>query len=207
MATYSAFFSSGLLAPRNDYTLPKTPGKDGSLPTAYGDSSPIRPVSPLPPHSDSDTDTDDDMDTDYASQRESTPTQRSVSCSLAASAHSGSAKSTGGAPAGGPGGAPTRTLRKRRSSLTLGTSPITSIRSPSRNAGAALQFQRHLSMAPGNRSRSGSMTNDGAGYPSFGSIGLGNAVASEGTSLMGRLRSGSTMNIFPSCLAECLQQL
>ena len=35
------------------------------------------------------------------------------------------------------------------------------------------------------------MTNEGAGYPSFGTIGLGNAVASEGTSLMGRLRSGS----------------
>ncbi|KAF5364415.1 hypothetical protein D9758_010683 [Tetrapyrgos nigripes] len=48
-------------------------------------------------------------------------------------------------------------LRKRRSSLTMGTSVLNGIKSPMRNAGNAFQFQRHLHSTP-SRSRSGSLS-------------------------------------------------
>ncbi|KAK7456432.1 hypothetical protein VKT23_010680 [Stygiomarasmius scandens] len=48
-------------------------------------------------------------------------------------------------------------LRKRRSSLTMGTSALNSIKSPMRNANTAFQFQRHLQATPG-RARSGSLS-------------------------------------------------
>ncbi|KAJ3493273.1 hypothetical protein NMY22_g20232 [Coprinellus aureogranulatus] len=155
MTAYSAFFSSGLLAPRSSMDIPpKTPSKDKSASTTLAprrDSSPIRPASPLPSaYSDVDSKSDSDVDMDGESDfaREATPTQHSVSAALAQQTQ----------PASKP--IPTGTqprLRKRRSSLTLGTSPITAIRGPTRNAGAALQLQRHL-MGSGSRSRSGSTT-------------------------------------------------
>ncbi|KAG6810834.1 hypothetical protein H0H92_010128 [Tricholoma furcatifolium] len=71
-------------------------------------------------------------------------------------------------------------LRKRRSSLTIGTSPMNAIRSPARTAGAALQLQMHLPNP--SRSRSGSLSITGAAIAN---------IASETTSLVGRMRSGS----------------
>ncbi|TEB20795.1 hypothetical protein FA13DRAFT_1800623 [Coprinellus micaceus] len=198
MTAYSAFFSSGLLAPRSSLDIfPNTPSKGRSptsgFPTPYGDSSPIRPVSPLPPTQSE----PDEMDIESSSvfARESTPTQHSVSAALAQHHRSTSTVSisstTSNASNSGNGSgsqAQPRTLRKRRSSLTLGTSPLTAIRSPTRNVGAALQLQRHL----GSRSRSGSVTGPiDDTFPVHNVHGIGMGVATEATSLMGRLRSGS----------------
>ncbi|KAH6915585.1 hypothetical protein BKA70DRAFT_464852 [Coprinopsis sp. MPI-PUGE-AT-0042] len=184
MAGYSALFSAGLLAPSGFGLgdLPKTPSKDratkgssGSLHIPIGDSSPIRPVSPLPrAHSESDTDTDidlsdHDMDTDF--KRDITPTQQSV-----ARARAGSGSSIGTMPR----------LRRRRSSLTVATSPMNVIRSPIRTAGNALHLQRAIS-----RSRSGSLASSPPTESVFNFFGGGQNEASHGTSLMGRLRSGS----------------
>ncbi|TFK20261.1 hypothetical protein FA15DRAFT_659229 [Coprinopsis marcescibilis] len=181
MTGYSALFSAGLLA--TSYGFPKTPSKDRSsnysdtLPLPLRDGSPVRPVSPLPGSSDSDV----DMDCDSA--REATPTQQSVSAAAASTSATTTTKSQ-------------PRLRKRRSSLTITTSPMTSIRSPMRTAGAALQLQRHLALAsPGSRSRSGSMTQPPSAVEgTFSSVyvpGAGSSMGTEGTSIMGRLRSGS----------------
>ncbi|KAG6860004.1 hypothetical protein C0995_000648 [Termitomyces sp. Mi166 len=139
MATYSAFFSSGLLASRNT----------AHPPYDYDASSPVLPSSPL-------SDSDIEPDTD----RESTPTPDNISRAAPVPA------------------APRPRLRKRRSSLTVGTSPMNAIRSPQRNASAALQLQMHLSSP--SRSRSGSLSAMGT-----------NNIASQSTSLVGRMRSGS----------------
>lgn len=69
-------------------------------------------------------------------------------------------------------------LRKRKSSTTLASSPMSAIRSPMRAANVALQVQRHIPDTP-SRSRSGSLS-------------AANSIASQSTSLMGRLRSNST---------------
>ncbi|KAG6864403.1 hypothetical protein C0993_008927, partial [Termitomyces sp. T159_Od127] len=139
MTTYSAFFSSGLLAPRHA----------ADAPCDYDPSSPTLSASPL-------SDSDIEPDTD----RENTPTPENV-------------------PRTAPGPANSqRRLRKRRSSLTIGTSPMNAIRSPQRNASAALQLQMHLPSPP--RSRSGSFSTAGT-----------NNIASQSTSLVGRMRSGS----------------
>lgn len=92
------------------------------------------------------------------------------------------------APNGQPAQSGQPKLRRRRSSLTLGTSPMNVIKSPSRSVGSALQLQRHLYASPG-RARSGSTS-------SIISIGeevhqTSNNIASESTSLFGRMRSGS----------------
>ncbi|KAF9483074.1 hypothetical protein BDN70DRAFT_360516 [Pholiota conissans] len=86
-------------------------------------------------------------------------------------------------------------LRRRRSSLTQGTSPMGAIRSPTRAAGAALQVQKAVS-----RGRSGSLGGDvsvmtagaGGGYHTRSSTA---GVATEATSLVGRMRSGSCSNV------------
>ena len=70
-------------------------------------------------------------------------------------------------------------LRKRRSSLSVNTSPMAGIKSPGRSAGNALQRTGLLSPS---RSSIGSM-NDFHQH--------GRSVATEGTSLTGRMRSGS----------------
>jgi hypothetical protein len=189
-AGYSALFSAGLLAPSafGLGDLPKTPsrerahkGSSSSLHIPIGDSSPIRPVSPLPRArsggSESDTDTDidlsdadHDMDTDV--KRDITPTQQSV------------ARARAGSGSSGNGTMPR--LRRRRSSLTVATSPMNVIRSPIRTAGNALHLQMAIS-----RSRSGSLATSPPTESVFNFFGGGQNEASHGTSLMGRLRSGS----------------
>ncbi|KAG6891122.1 hypothetical protein C0992_010416 [Termitomyces sp. T32_za158] len=133
MTTYSAFFSSGLLASRHA----------ADSPYDYDPSSPL-------------SDSDLEPDTD----RENTPTPENITRATPAPAVS------------------QRRHRKRRSSLTIATSPMNAIRSPQRNATAALQLQKHLPSP--SRSRSGSLSATGA-----------NNIASQGTSLVGRMRSGS----------------
>lgn len=189
-AGYSALFSAGLLAPSgfNHDNLPRTPSRDratkggsNNLHIPIGDSSPIRPVSPLPrarSGSESDTtdtdmdlsDADHDMETDF--KRDITPTQQSV------------ARARAGSGSSGNGTMPR--LRRRRSSLTIATSPMNVIRSPIRTAGNALQLQRVM-----NRSRSGSLASSPPTETVFNFFGGGSNEASHGTSLMGRLRSGS----------------
>ncbi|EAU90695.2 hypothetical protein CC1G_03964 [Coprinopsis cinerea okayama7 len=208
-AGYSALFSAGLLAPSHVYggnNLPKTPSKADlkcnttvdSLPVPYGDTSPIRPLSPLPvvtksgpPDSDiSDIDLDSsDAEMDDISKRDITPTQQSV---LRASTSSNTSTSSNGSVHGQPpagNGAPR--LRKRRSSLSLSisVSPMNAIRSPIRTANAALQLQRHL----GSRSRSGSLVSSSVPPTATDNVFAvpGGMSAKETTSLMGRLRSGS----------------
>lgn len=85
-------------------------------------------------------------------------------------------------------------LRRRRSSLTVGTSAMNLIKSPSRAAGNALNLQRHLIASPG-RSRSGSASS----VMSIGEEPLRNGnIASESTSLLGRMRSGSVGSVLKS---------
>ncbi|GLB41501.1 hypothetical protein LshimejAT787_1001010 [Lyophyllum shimeji] len=171
MTTYSAFFSSGLLAPRHaSYASFNDVLNKDSYPY-YDAPSPATPSSPLP-------DSDIELDTD----REITPTpdprppSRSTGTSHARTPSSASTNSTQAQPR----------LRKRRSSLTIATSPMNSIRSPQRTAGAALQLHMHLPNPA--RSRSGSLSTAAAAPAE--TQGTGN-VASEGTKLMGRMRSGS----------------
>ncbi|KAJ3997336.1 hypothetical protein F5050DRAFT_1553074, partial [Lentinula boryana] len=122
MTTYSAFFSSGLLAAPHMY--PSHSVYNNHIPS-HGDPSPSRVSDAL------------DDTSDLELDRSTTPTPTSVE---------GQATSTHQAQ---------HYIRRRRSSLTIGTSPMNIIKSPSRAAGTALQLQRHLLTSPG-RSRSGS---------------------------------------------------
>ncbi|KAJ3806130.1 hypothetical protein F5876DRAFT_81019 [Lentinula aff. lateritia] len=157
MTTYSAFFSSGLLA------------------APHMSSSHLMYNNHIPRHGDVSpslltiTDALDDT-SDIDLDRSSTPTLTSIETSM----HQ------------------TQRLRRRRSSLTIGTSPINAIKSPSRAAGNALQLQRHLFTTPG-RSRSGSTS-------SVMSIGeeVNSNIASENTSLYRRMRSGSVGSVLKS---------
>ncbi|KAG5649935.1 hypothetical protein H0H81_001403 [Sphagnurus paluster] len=109
MTTYSAFFSSGLLATHTPMRMP-----DG-----FDAPSPTSPSSTLP---------DSDLEFEFDTEREITPTP--------------------GAPTPHAHAHPTpgRRLRKRRSSLTVGTSPMAAIRSPARTAGVALHRARSGSL-------------------------------------------------------------
>ena len=176
MLTYSAFFSSGLLAPHRSYNSTN----DAAYPY-YDAPSPAAPSFPLPLDDDSDIEID----------RSITPTGPPATSNTNMMVTEIPAPSTTSAAA--PPNRPH--LRKRRSSLTVATSPMNSIKSPTRTAGAALQLQRHLSPS---RARSGSLninlnasvvTGDLFGG-AYGGLGVGN-IASEGTSLVGRMRSGS----------------
>ncbi|KAK0452764.1 uncharacterized protein EV420DRAFT_1482072 [Desarmillaria tabescens] len=145
MTAYSAFFSSGLLAPRHIFTANLNVN-------SFIDS----PSSPL---FDDASDIEVDDGRGHTLVTETTATTNS---------------------------ALRPRLRKRRSSLSIGTS-INALKSPSRNASTALQFQIHLQASP-SRSRSGSLSSvmgtlvENQFQPN---------VASEGTSLVGRMRSGS----------------
>ncbi|KAK0202331.1 hypothetical protein DFS33DRAFT_1339225 [Desarmillaria ectypa] len=145
MTAYSAFFSSGLLAPRHIFTANLNVN-------SFIDS----PSSPL---------FDDASDIEVDDERGHAPVMEimtTANSSLRAR------------------------MRKRRSSLSIGTS-INTLKSPSRNASTALQFQIHLQASP-SRSRSGSLNSvmgtlvESEFQPN---------VASERTSLVGRMRSGS----------------
>ncbi|KIK52117.1 hypothetical protein GYMLUDRAFT_251471 [Collybiopsis luxurians FD-317 M1] len=85
-------------------------------------------------------------------------------------------------------------LRRRKSSLTMATSPMNMIKSPSRSAGNAIQLQRHLFASP-SRSRSGSASSVlsiGEELAPHQTVSNGsNDVASKSNSLFGRMRSGS----------------
>ena len=193
MTTYSAFFSSGLLAPHHAYftsSSPRTPTKQRAesylspMPTP----SPARPSSPMPIPDDSDVELAFDMDVDQKEKdrdNDATPTQ-SQRGTLTSSSHILPKQQHQ---------QPQPRLRKRRSSITLAASPMNAIRSPARTAGAALQLQRHLPPPPpgglGARSRSGSLAQAGElGLDVVAGNDMRN-VARESTSLLGRMRSGS----------------
>ncbi|KAF5379444.1 hypothetical protein D9615_006566 [Tricholomella constricta] len=169
MTTYSAFFSSGLLAPHHASFSGYGQLNADSYPD-YDASSPATPSSPLP-----------DSDIEVERDREITPTPDAPSRSMSSSSSNSSANPC-------TTQAPPR-LRRRRSSLTVGTSPMNSIRSPTRTAGAALQLQMHLPNPT--RSRSGSLSASTSQTDMYGKVGKSSNVASEGTSLVGRMRSGS----------------
>ena len=191
MTTYSAFFSSGLLAPHHAYftsAFPRTPTKqraEGYL-SPMTTPSPACPSSPMPIPDDSDVELAFDMDIDQKGKdgdNDATPTQTHKG-TLMSSSHFLPKQQQ-----------PQPRLRKRRSSITLAASPMNAIRSPARTAGAALQLQRHLPPPPpvglGARSRSGSLAQAGElGLDVVGGNDMRN-VARESTSLLGRMRSGS----------------
>lgn len=139
MATYSTFFSSGLLAPR--IARCKTPVLPSS-PMAIS-ASPVDPV-------------------DRQLTLTPTPHGQTSPCPKALEA---------------PTNAERPRMRRRRSSINIGASPMALIKSPVRNAGAALQ--RTGLMSP-TRHRAAS-------------IGINEAF--ENNSLFGRLRSGSVGGI------------
>ncbi|KAJ3761748.1 hypothetical protein EV360DRAFT_67615 [Lentinula raphanica] len=146
MTTYSAFFSSGLLAPPHLY------------PSMYNNSN---------------LDVEDHA-SDMELDRSMTPTSTNMDGSMSSVQQ------------------PQPRLRRRRSSLTIGASPLNTIKSPSRAAGTALQLQRHLYNTP-SRSRSGSVSSVmGNGED------ISSNIASEKTSLYRRMRSGSVGSVLKS---------
>ncbi|KAF9224202.1 hypothetical protein BS17DRAFT_880191 [Gyrodon lividus] len=135
MATYSAFFSSGLLAPY----VPRC-------------TTPIPPSSPM-----------------LMSASPGDPVDRQLSVTpTPIGQNSPYSKATDGHTNGDR-----PRMRRRRSSMNIGANPMALIKSPVRNAGAALQ--RTGIMSP-TRSRAASVSTN---------------EASESNSLFGRLRSGS----------------
>jgi len=148
MAAYSAFFSSGLLAPH----LYNTHNTRATTPPP---SSPVLPSSP-----------GDLIDID------STPTP--------AFPFDRNAQAT---PTATPSNLPVADqprLRKRRSSVTLGVSPMTAIKSPMRNAGAALH-RGLISISPA-RSRNGSLSTDPLATDAQNPIVVNRKRSSSGTS-------------------------
>ena len=177
---YSAFFSSGLLA---QHTPQRKKLNSSFSWDAAMDQSPARPSSPIPMPDDSLMDIDM---TNYSDRRSITPTPQTKT------------------PMQSP--QPVKTiqpvqpkLRKRRSSLTLATSPMNTIRSPTRAANNAHHLQRQLFSAIGPaspRSRSGSLSREDASGSRFSNAG----VASTETSFGARLRSGSFGCALPSAV-------
>ncbi|KAG1738541.1 hypothetical protein EDB19DRAFT_1852423 [Suillus lakei] len=131
MVTYSAFFSSGLLAPYHPRATTPVPPSPMLMP-----SSPMHPV------------------------------DRDLSVTPTPGGNSNNAVAVPTANADRP------RMRRRRSSMNIAANPMALIKSPTRNAGSALQ--RTGVMSP-TRSRAGSVAES----------------ASEANSLFGRLRSGS----------------
>lgn len=148
MTTYSAFFSSGLLAAPHMYSSRLYNNKHEASPSLLGMGDML------------------DDTSDIEVDRSTTPTPATV-------------------PSDSQSHHALPRLRRRRSSLTVGTSPINCIKSPTRAAGNALQLQRHLFASP-SRSRSGSIDSVlGEELPQL------NNIASKSTSLLSRMRSGS----------------
>jgi len=154
MAAYSAFFSSGLLAPHiynTHHNRAQTPPPSSPVlaPSSPGDLIEIDCTTPTPA---------------ITSGLDAQATPTATPLNLPTAEH--------------------QRLRKRRSSVTLGVSPMTAIRSPMRNASAALH-RGLISVAPA-RSRSGSL--------STGAL----AIDVQNTSVVNRKRSSSgTSNIRP----------
>ncbi|KAF8194632.1 hypothetical protein BJ912DRAFT_178160 [Pholiota molesta] len=226
--SYSPFFSSGLLAPHAPHRLQRrgTCSSDTSEGWNESDSAPPSPSQrsspgiPLPDESVMDVDMadftlarkDKDMErrsatpTPHALTRDgsTTPIQSPRLCKPAALRHHPQSQSQpqmeahSGAQAQPQTQAAAPRLRRRRSSLTQGTSPMGAIRSPARAAGNAYHLQMALPVS--SRTRSGSLGGDaaaagGGGYHTRSSTAGG--VASEATSLVGRMRSGSCSNLAP----------
>ncbi|KAJ3562632.1 hypothetical protein NP233_g9454 [Leucocoprinus birnbaumii] len=186
--TYSAFFSSGLLAPPTLYSKTGTPpSSPGLLPSSPG-FAPLSPgvtrgSSPTPMDDDSDIE-DLDITMDVDSTRAITPTPSSAG-----------GRSRSGSVASTVQQAPRPRLRRRRSSINVATSPMNAIKSPQRNAGNALHLQQRIPPLPTTnsvgRSRSGSLSFLGLGAPSSADSSDAPKVASQSISLFGRMRSGS----------------
>ena len=181
---YSAFFSSGLLAPHTPQKKNKVNSSSFSWDVTF-DHSPSRASSPIPIPDESFM----DIDTASYNDRSITPTPQSITPMQSPQPVKIQTTTTTQQPK----------LRKRRSSLTLATSPMSTIRSPTRAANNALHLQRQLFTALGpaspSRSRSGSLTGDDATASRYSNAG----VASTETSLGGRLmtRSGSVGCVLP----------
>jgi len=146
MATYSAFFSSGLLAPCHySQSRAHTPAPSSPIiiPSSPGDPIDIDRSTPTPSNL-----------VDINGQ--TTPNASHLNVPTADRPR----------------------LRKRRSSVTIGVSPMNAIKSPIRNAGAALHRAINGPMSP-NRSRSGSLNSD-----LF-------SAAPQGSGTVGRKRSAS----------------
>ncbi|KAF5345241.1 hypothetical protein D9757_014073 [Collybiopsis confluens] len=148
MTTYSSFFSSGLLAAHH---------------AVYNNFSTRELGSGLSPSTLTVSDSLEHT-SDVELDRSVTPTPMNI-------AQTGSSSVAQGFSA-------QPKLRRRRSSLTMATSPINAIKSPARSAGNAMQFQRHLYASPG--------------VPAVA------VIASKGKSLLGRLRSGSVGSVLKS---------
>ena len=139
MATYSAFFSSGLLAPRiARCTTPVLPSSPMTI-----SASPADPV-------------------DRQLSLTPTPIGQTNPCPKALEAHTKAERPP---------------MRRRRSSINVSVSPMALIKSPIRNAGAALQRTGFMSPT---RHRAASVSVN---------------EAFENNSLFGRLRSGSVGRI------------
>lgn len=185
--SYSPFFSSGLLAQHtagsnkrrgtfnSDISEPWDSDDDGNS-TAYA-SSPSRPSSPAAFQDVSVVDIEmGEFVTTPNARRSATPTPQ---FSTPVQAPKPTAQS-------GPKAVlqPVPRLRRRRSSLTQGTSPMVSIRSPARSAVNAMHLQKQLPLV--SRSRSGSVGSEALGMLS---------IATETTSMVGRMRSGSCSSV------------
>lgn len=163
-ATYSAFFSSGLLAPPNELSYPAMRSRQDSTSSTFSVSSFL--ASPSAIYGDRERDVsayDDtsDVETEVV-KRERT-------------------KSSQGAP---------KTVRRRRSSLSINASPMTHVRSPSRAVESSLALQRHLQTP--SRSRSGSLTAAGLAMGAMPSQSQRNASDVDATmKVRTRMRSGS----------------
>ncbi|KAF4611179.1 hypothetical protein D9613_007280 [Agrocybe pediades] len=196
--SYSPFFSSGLLAHHTAY-----PGKrrgtfnsDVSEPWDSGvsddeesnnyESSPSRPSSPVAYLDNSvlDVEMSEFIHTPEG-RRSATPTPQTIQSSPESSTPLASAKSNMQSSTIVKNAAQQMPrLRRRRSSLTQGTSPMASIRSPARSAVNAMHLQKQIPLV--SRSRSGSVGTDAMGMLS---------IATDGTSLVGRMRSGSCSSV------------
>ena len=203
--SYSSFFSSGLLAPHTPRLQRRdTVSSDFSESSAWdsdADTDSFSPTSPspsspiaLPDESMMDVDMSEFVASTLRNRErrsatptlahhgegQTTPMQQSpqsskgaVALSLATTSSLSSSSMTTTTTTAQP------RLRRRRSSLTQATSPMNAIRSPVRAAGNALHH--HLQIVPTATSRSRS-----------GSLSLGDAMgATYGSSLVGRMRSGS----------------
>ena len=171
MSLYSSFFSSGLLAPHTPRCRARNAfDSDISEPWDDSECSPSCPSSPIPLPDDCAMELDAYSGVKVAdpeTRRSVTPTPQSRQTTPVASPQ---------AVRGGSRDVRPR-LRRRRSSLTQATSPIRAMRSPTRAAENAFNLQR-------SRTRSGSLRGDIMGH-----------LATEETSLVGRLRSGSCSNV------------
>ncbi|KAF9524393.1 hypothetical protein CPB83DRAFT_861289 [Crepidotus variabilis] len=191
-STYSAFFASGLLAPRTP--LPKLQRRNtyqSGISEPWDDdaefsSSSSYPSSPLrSPNDESlmDLDIPEFLDTSvHDSRRSVTPTPESERATPVPS------------PQGAKGDSRPR-LRRRRSSLTQSVSPMNAIRSPSRTAGNAFHLQKQLA---GTAVRNRPASLGGEALALYGTLGIGMAgMPTNETSLVGRMRSGSCSSANP----------